>query len=463
MRVRARQPRIALITLGCPKNVADSDLLAGQILREGLAVTSTIAEADAVLVNTCAFLAAAERESIRSILELAEGKKARPSQRLVVMGCLAQRHGEALRSEVPEIDLLVGPGEVHRLAPLLRAILAGKGVGPAATRIGGLDRLHGDWDLRVVSGRRHSAYVKISDGCDRRCSFCVIPRLRGPQRSRPPGSIIREVERLAGGGVREINLVAQELTAYGTDKGKPGALPALLRRLDQIEGIVWIRLLYTHPATWTEELTDCLMSLPRLCRYVDIPIQHVSERVLRNMRRPSFRRTRRLLERLREKIPGLFVRTVLLTGFPGETDEDFEEMISFVREYRFDHLGVFEFSPEPGTPAASFERQVPPAVRRSRRRRILAAQRKISERLNRERVGRRALLLLDEKDPRGGWRARHQGQAPEVDGRTRLRYLTGRPLRPGDLIEAVITRASIYDLEARPATEEEKGSCLAAS
>ncbi len=372
-----------------------------------------------------------------------------------MIGCLAQRHGDALLREIPEIDLLVGPGEVHTLAPKLRHLIASGRNGTPLVDLGGMDRVTEKWDLRVVSSGPHSAYVKISEGCDRICSFCVIPALRGRHRSRTRESVRREVRRLAAGGVREFNLVAQEVTAYGTDLyGRP-SLPDLLKDLDRIPGVRWIRLLYAHPSTWTDELTECLRDLPRVCRYVDLPIQHVAPGVLRRMRRPGFARTRRLLERLRERVAGVAIRTTLLTGSPGETQKDFEELLAFVKSYRFDHLGVFAFSPEEGTAAARQPDPVPALVREERRLRLLSEQRKVSHAANRARIGQRLSLMIDSADPKGGWIARHEGQAPEVDGVTRLEAAGQRSLGPGHFCDAVIRAAGVYDLKARALKKEE--------
>jgi ribosomal protein S12 methylthiotransferase len=411
--------------------------------------------ADAVVVNTCAFLRASERESIDVILEMAEIKKRFPGRRLVVVGCLAQRHGSGLLDEIPEIDWVVGPGEVHSLAPRLRDLVTGGSEGDDRVHLGGMDAVEERWDIRVVSRSAHSAYVKISEGCDRTCSFCIIPQLRGPHRSRTRESIVDEVKMLARSGVREVNLVAQELTAYGTDIYGQAGLADLLRDLDAVEQLVWIRLLYTYPSTWTRDLFSCLKELPRLCRYIDMPIQHVSPRILRLMRRPGAAQTRQILERLRKEMPEGAVRTTLIAGFPGETDAEFEELLAWVRDYGFDHLGVFAFSPEEGTHAATLPGQLPAAVRRERRDRIMAAQREVSKARNRTRIGRRVKLLIEAEDPRGGWIARHEGQAPEVDGKTRLRGDSGHAIGAGDFVDAEVTSAGVYDLVARPWTKEE--------
>ncbi len=449
-------PRAAIVTLGCAKNQADTDLLAGQLLREGVEIVGESATADAILINTCAFLTASQEESIEAILELAQGKREKPGQKLIVLGCLSQRHGESLLEEIPEIDWIVGPGEVHDIAGRVRTMVLGNGEGRRGANLGGLDRVEERWDIRVVANHPHSAYVKISEGCDRTCSFCVIPSLRGRNRSRSRESILREARTLVASGVRELNLVAQESTAYGADlHGRP-ALADLLRELDSVPGIGWIRLHYAYPATWRSDLFACFRECEHLVPYIDMPIQHISDRILRDMRRPGAARTRRLLERIRREIPSVSVRTTLIAGYPGETSEQFEELLAFVREYGFDHLGVFAYSREDGTRAATRADQIPVLERRNRRSRLLAAQREISRRRGQEMIGRRLRLLIDAPHPRGGWIARHAGQAPEVDGITVVRGRMLPALAPGQFVESIVTSAAAYDLVARPVTGTEE-------
>lgn len=452
--VLPRAPQVHIVTLGCAKNIADTDLLAGQLIRSGFEIVPAAAEADAIVVNTCAFLAASQKESVDAILELASLKDARGEEdplRLVVAGCLPQRHGAGLLEEIPEIDLLVGPGEIHSIAAHLEKLIRSGPNGDGRIRLGGMDSVEERWDIRVVSGSRHSAFVKVSEGCDRACSFCVIPSLRGKNRSRSRESIVSEVRALVQNGVREVNLVAQELTAYGTDiYGRP-SLAQLLRDLDACDGLEWIRTLYTYPSNWDEDLIAAYRDLARVCRYVDMPVQHISEAVLRRMRRPGGERTRRLLDRLRTAIPDLAFRTTLITGFPGERDEDFEELLAFVRGYRFDHLGVFAFSPEPGTSAADLDGQLPARLRKERRARILAAQREVSLQRNRARIGSQVRVMIDTSGPGRASLGRHAQQAPEVDGITRLRTPRGKEFAPGDMIDAVVMGAGVYDLVAEPA------------
>lgn len=448
-------PRVAVLTLGCAKNQADTDLLAGQMLREGIEITSDPAASDAIIVNTCAFLTSSQQESIDAILEMAEHKKKAPRRKLIVVGCLAQRHGASLLEGIPEVDLVVGPGEVHSLAPRIAGLLRAGGNGDDRVRLGGMDRVEERWDVRVVSAHPHSAYVKISEGCDRTCSFCIIPKLRGGHRSRSLASVVNEARTIAGSGVREICLVAQELTAYGTDTGDGPALEQLLRQLDTVAGLAWIRLLYTYPTNWSDGLIDAIRDLPRVCRYVDMPIQHVSESVLRSMRRPPFRRTRGLLESMRSRVPGVALRTTLITGYPGETDGDFQELLDFVRAFGFDHLGVFAYSREEGTHAADLPGHLPERVKEERRKTLLAAQKELSLERNKAWIGRRVRLLVDAFDRDRGWIARHEGQAPEVDGVTILGAPGGAPIQVGDFVEATVTFAGAYDLEARLEVEQE--------
>ncbi len=453
-------PRVHIVTLGCAKNIADTDLLAGQLLRAGFRITPAPENADAIVVNTCAFLASSQRESIDAILDLASLKEKRgPGDplRLVVAGCLPQRHGAPLMEEIPEIDLLVGPGEIHGIASQLERLIRSGPNGDERVRLGGMDSVEERWDIRAVSGSRHTAYVKISEGCDRACSFCVIPRLRGGNRSRTRESILSEVRALAAGGVREINLVAQELTAYGTDiYGRP-ALADLLQDLDRCDGVEWIRTLYTYPSNWGDALIEAYRDLPRVCKYVDMPIQHISEGVLRRMKRPGGGRTRALLDRLRTEIPGVAIRTTLISGFPGESEAEFDELLAFVRDFRFDHLGVFAFSPEEGTGAAELDGQLPARLRKERRARLLAAQRDASLERNRGRVGGPIRMMIDGHGPGGLPIGRHAQQAPEVDGLTRLRTKVGSGVATGDIIDAVVTAAGVYDLVARPVDRREIG------
>ena len=451
------------MTLGCAKNVADTDLLAGQLLAAGFRIAPRPDDADAIVVTTCAFLTASQRESIDEVLSMASLKSERGDRnpvRLVVAGCLPQRHGESLLTEIPEIDLLVGPGEIHSIAPSLAKLIRTGANGDGRLRLGGMDSVEERWDLRVVSGSRHSAYVKISEGCDRACSFCIIPRLRGPHRSRTRESIVGEVRHLASTGVREVNLVAQELTAYGIDIYNRPALADLLRDLDRIDGIEWIRTLYTYPSNWTDDLISAYRDLPHVCPYVDMPIQHVSESVLRRMKRPDGKRTRRLLARIRDEVPGVALRTTLIAGFPGETEADFEELLSFVRDFGFDHLGVFAYSPEEGSPAARLDDPVPARLRKERRSRILEAQRDVSRDRNRARIGTTIRVLVEASASGVMPMGRHVQQAPEVDGVTRLRRrgvrirsgedADGAGIAPGAIIDAVVMAAGVYDLQARP-------------
>lgn len=437
------EPRaVAVVTLGCPKNLADSESMLGQLHRAGFRAGRP-EEAELIVVNTCAFLTASQQESIDTILELARLKSEGPLQKLVVAGCLSQRHGESILDEMPEVDYLLGPGTVREVAAVAAGLL--DGTLPRGASLGGMEAAAFEWEPRVLAGHRHTAYVKISEGCNNTCSFCIIPQLRGKHRSRPIEDIEAEVKRLVGFGVREITIVAQDTTSYGLDLYKRFALPELLARLDVIPGLEWIRLLYTYPRYFTDELVECFGRLERLVPYVDMPIQHASETVLRRMRRGlSWSGTETLLERLKA-IPGMVLRTTVITGFPGETDSEYGELLAFARRFEFDHLGAFAYSTEEGTPAGAMPDQVPEEVRWQRRDELLLAQRKISQRRNRARIGQRLDVLIDGYEPaRRVARGRWYGQALEIDGVVRVS--TTKQPEVGSLQKIRIKGAGPYDL-----------------
>ncbi|HWN81298.1 MAG TPA: 30S ribosomal protein S12 methylthiotransferase RimO, partial [Candidatus Udaeobacter sp.] len=332
-----------------------------------------LATADVAVVNTCSFVEAAREESVAAILEVAAHKTTGRLRGLVVAGCLAQRYGADLTREIPEVDAVIGTGEGGRIADVVATLLR-DGPGNAAVHVGEPGAPVVDYASRVLATPRHHAYLKISEGCDHRCAFCIIPALRGSLKSRPVDELVREAEHLAAAGVRELNLVSQDTTGYGTDL--PGGRPELIRlltALDRIPGIGWIRLLYTYPALWTRELMAAIADLEHVAPYVDVPIQHVSERMLKRMNRGiSARRQAEFLAELRRRVPGVAVRSTVIVGHPGETEEDFAELRQFLREYRFERLGVFAYSPEEGTPAGGAPDQVPRRVAAARRRQIEA-------------------------------------------------------------------------------------------
>ncbi len=446
--------RVALVTLGCAKNLVDSEIMAGLLAQGGFTMTGAPEAADLAVVNTCAFIGPSMKESIDRILELAALRREGTLRGLVVAGCLAQRFRADLLGEIPEIDAVVGTGQVDAIVRVAHRVLRGPGerlveVGPPGTAV----------DLaphRAVSTPRHLAYVRIADGCDFRCTFCIIPSLRGDLRSRRVEAVVEEARRLAEGGVRELLLIAQDSTSYGADLYGVARLPALLRALAAVPGIEWIRVHYTHPRTWSEELVRVFEEEPRVCRYVDIPLQHVTDPMLRRMRREVGRaETERLLERLRDRLPGVAIRTHFIVGFPGETEQDFEALLGYVKGAGLDHVGCFAYSREEGTPASRMKEQVPERVKLERRRALLAAQRAVASRVWGRWVGREVPVRLDGPEPgeTGSWIGRVEQQGYEVDGHTRVRIPAGAPApQAGECVRVRISRARVYDLEGEMIT-----------
>jgi ribosomal protein S12 methylthiotransferase len=438
--------RYHLVTLGCPKNVADSDKLEA-LLREGYhEPTDRPARADLIVVNTCGFLEAAREESIDAILRLALRK--RPGQKLVVAGCLSQIYARQLQEEMPEVDALFGVEAWEQVAAL-----AGTAARPRHARPSGAEA---PLDIPEASrGPRPSAYLKISDGCNAPCAFCIIPRIKGRLHSVEPEALVAEARRLAAQGAKELVLVAQDSTAYGRDRGQRDGLPELLERLAEAvppaNGGPWIRVMYAYPGHVSARLARTMASLPQVCHYLDIPLQHASAAVLRRMRRPSNPDClRQMFARLRSAMPDIALRTTFIVGYPGETEAEFEEMLDFVREVRFDHVGAFIYSPEPGTPAARAPEQVPEAVKRRRYRRLMRVAQEVSLARNQEWLGRELTVLVESEAASDGRRAkgddvfagRSYRDAPEVDG---LVLGTGRPL-PGSMVRVRVEQALPYDL-----------------
>jgi ribosomal protein S12 methylthiotransferase len=480
--------KVGLVSLGCPKNLVDSEVMLGLAQQAGHELTTQPADADVLIVNTCAFIDRAKQESIDTILELAEQKKHGRCSRLIVTGCLAERYREELAEQIPEIDALLGTGEVPGI---VRAIGQGPGAdGPKAGGAGSvapvtlyrrsaggvaveppvlahLSARHRDvagtaalptylYDAdtpRTLTTPRHYAYVKIAEGCDYNCAFCIIPTLRGPYRSRPVESIVQEARGLAARGVRELLLISQDSTFYGVDRRERGALARLLRALDGVEGLRWIRLLYLYPTTITEETIDAMASSSRVVPYIDLPLQHGADSMLKRMRRPGTRASyERLLLGLRERLPEVTLRTTFIVGFPGETAAEFEELCDFVRTVEFDHVGVFTYSHEEGTAAHALGDDVPARTKAARQRRLMGIQQRIVARRHAARLGRRVEVVVDGPSTEHELvlQGRLAGQAPEIDP---VVYLTDCDLDavgPGDFLTAEIVEARGYDLVARP-------------
>jgi ribosomal protein S12 methylthiotransferase len=437
---------VHLISLGCPKNTADSELMLGALVRAGFEVTMDPQQAQVLLVNTCAFIEPAKKESIDAILGAAEVKKNGAGKRLVVAGCLSQRYGSELREQFPEVDIFVGTGNFLDLPELLR-----RSERPELRPIpytGAAHLLPSAEAPRIRTGDPFNAYLKVSEGCDHRCAFCIIPRIRGRHESRPLDDVVQEAMRLAASGVREINLIAQDLTAYGRDLKPRASLAALLRRLAPIDGIRWIRLLYCYPNFVTDELLAAIASLEKVVNYIDMPLQHADDAMLRAMKRErSADALRRLLERVRAAIPGVALRTSFIVGFPGETDAAFAALVDFVREQKFDRVGVFTYSREENTAAYGLADQVSEGVKRRRRAELMEVAAEISLEKNRGLVGREIEVMVEGAAPGRATRlrARTSAQAPEIDG---MVLLSGEA-EPGEIVRARIERATTYDLHGR--------------
>jgi len=424
--------------------------MAGLLATGGFVSASDPGAADVALVNTCAFIGPSQKESIDRILEMAALKREGKLRAVVVAGCLAQRYQAELLAEIPEVDAVVGTGQVDAIVRVLnRALRPGSErileVGPPGTAV----------DLaahRAVSTPHHVAYLRIADGCDFRCTFCIIPKLRGDLRSRPLESVVAEARRLADAGAKELLLIAQDSTSYGDDLYGEARLPELLRALAGIDGIEWIRVHYTHPKTWSEALIQVFEEEPKVCKYVDIPLQHVTDSMLRRMRREVRRDDmERLIERLRSRIPGVAIRTHFIVGFPGETEEDFDSLLDYVRRASLDHVGCFAYSREDGTPAGRMKEQVPERVKLARRRTLMAAQREVASSVWGRWIGRTVPVRVDAKvEGRSGvFVGRVEQQGYEVDGVTYVRAEAGLPEpRQGFQVSARIVRARRYDLDA---------------
>jgi len=459
--------KIGMVSLGCPKNLVDSEVMLGLAQQAGHQLTRDAADADVLVVNTCAFIDKAKQESIDTILEMAEHKKTGRCRTLVVAGCLAERYRDELRAQIPEIDAIIGTGEVPeiinvlgastRFVPLMRAngehvetssLVAG------SLKASGLPTYIYDADTpRLLATPRHYAYLKIAEGCDYKCAFCIIPTLRGHYRSRPAESIVAEAGRLAAGGVKELLLISQDTSFYGVDRGERGGLARLLRDLNRIDGLEWIRMLYLYPTTIGDDVLDAMAECGKVCKYIDLPLQHASDAVLKRMKRPGTRAGyERLLARIRARVPGVALRTTFIVGFPGETDEDFAELQSFVDATQFDHVGVFTYSHEEGTSAHGFEDDVPAGVKRRRQSRLMQAQKKQLGRTHEARIGRQVRLLVDGPSDEHEFvlRARLQSQAPDIDPLVYLTDCDPASVTAGTFIDAEIVGHEGYDLLARP-------------
>ncbi|GAB4168317.1 MAG: 30S ribosomal protein S12 methylthiotransferase RimO [Geothermobacteraceae bacterium] len=436
--------KVALVSLGCPKNLVDAEVMLGHLPPERYQITTEEARADIIIVNTCSFIKEAKEESIQTILEVADFKEKGRCKLLAVTGCMPQRYREELAEELPEVDLFMGTGDAPRIVELLDAAL--KKSGEQVTEIGLPDFLYDHATPRVKSSPHYSAYVKIAEGCANHCSYCIIPTLRGTLRSRTPESVEEEVRRLVGQGVREINLIAQDVTAFGAERGENEGLVRLLERLVKIDDLPWLRLLYAYPDGVSDRLIELIASEEKICNYLDIPLQHIDDDLLQRMnRRVGERETRELIARIRESIPDITLRTSFIVGFPGETQEQFDKLLEFVREGHFERVGVFRYSREEGTPAAGLPDQVPERTKKSRYTKLMKAQARVSFRKNRALVGRVEPVLVEGYSEETDLllQGRSVRQAPDVDG---LVYITAGQANVGDIVPLKITDSSEYDL-----------------
>lgn len=437
--------KVGIISLGCAKNLVDTEVMLGIMQKGGLTITPNPAEAEVLIVNTCAFITSAKEESITTILNLADYKENGNCRALIVAGCLGQRYKQDLLDEMPEIDAIIGTTAWDKIVEVIEETLKGNRV----IYIGNEKIIYSAKTPRILTTPNYTAYVKIAEGCDHRCAFCAIPLIRGKQVSRPIEDIKAEVERLAENGVKEINLIAQDSTNYGRDLYGEVKLCALLRELVKVKKIRWIRILYSYPQSFTDELIDLIASEPKICNYVDLPLQHAADTVLKRMYRPDSRaQIEILLKKLREKIPGVAIRSTFIVGFPGETDEEFTELKNFVQEQRLDKVGVFVYSPEEDTPAFKMDNQVSEDVAQERYHELMSIQSLISQEVNESLRGKEFEVLIEGRDAEVAEvvEGRSYREAPEVDGQIYIE--NDNKSNAGDIVRVKILDGFVYDLAA---------------
>ncbi|GAW67677.1 ribosomal protein S12 methylthiotransferase [Geoanaerobacter pelophilus] len=435
--------KVSLVSLGCPKNLVDAEVMLGYLSQDQYEVTTDETQADIIVVNTCSFIKEAKQESIDTILDLADRKHDARCKLLIVTGCLPQRYQQELAKELPEVDIFIGTGDYPRIAEI---IAEKKKTEEQLCYTGDPNFVYNDEVPRLQSSPHYTAYLKIAEGCSNNCSYCVIPSLRGAHRSRPLATLLAEAKALVEGGVKELNLIAQDITAYGRDlEGKP-TLELLIKELAKMEKLKWIRLLYAYPDGVTDSLIQLIKEEPKVCKYLDLPIQHISDPVLINMKRRSGENDiRTLIAKLRREIPDIAIRTSLIVGFPGETTEDFKKLLQFVEETRFDRLGVFCYSKEEGTPAADMPDQVSERIKRERHKKLMRTQARVSFKHNRTLVDSEEDVLVEgySEETELLLKGRSSRQAPDVDG---LVYITAGNANVGDIVRLKITDSSDYDL-----------------
>jgi ribosomal protein S12 methylthiotransferase len=448
-------PKVGFISLGCPKNLVDSEVMMGILSREGYELTPRADDAEILVVNTCSFIEPAQKESVDAILEMAEHKKFGAAKKLIVAGCLVERYRDQILEQIPEVDAVVGTGEVERILEAVEGDLKVLPVQPPSF-------LYHDLTPRIITTPKHQAYVKIAEGCDHPCSFCIIPQLRGAFRSRRFESVLREADKLAAAGTREITLIGQDTTSYGEDQGLRDGLALLLEKLAAVENLLWVRFLYAYPNRVTQKLLDTLAAHPRLAKYVDMPLQHASRNVLARMKRGSNGDAfLKLLDRMRNTIPGVSLRTSFIVGFPGETQSDFEELCQFVVAAELDWMGVFPYSDVDNAASFALEDKVDVEVMEDRRNRLMALQKKISREKLRAFKGRTETALVEgpSKENPLVWEARLEGMAPDIDGKlylTDIELANGQIAAMGDVVKVQIEKTDAYDLIGRVVAIQER-------
>ncbi len=435
--------KVAVVNLGCPKNQVDSEIIAGMFSKR-FNIISEPSEANLIIVNTCGFIEEAKKESIEVILEMAELKTKGICEKIYATGCLAQRYGKQLLEEIPELDGVLGDGDLNKIV----AAIDDSSNQRIYTYNNNQNFIYSHEMPRILSGPPYFAYVKIAEGCNNCCSYCAIPQIKGRYRSRAIESIVEETRRLALEGVKEIALVAQDTTRFGIDRYGSFRLSDLLKELIEVENIEWIRLMYCYPDAFSDELIKLLSEEPKICKYVDLPLQHADNEILARMnRRNTVEEAETLISKLRKEIPNIFIRSTFITGFPGETEEQFQNLLKFIRKVKLDRLGVFAYSQEENTPAGKMKDQIPLKVRETRKDAVMALQAELAYQIQQKRVGQTLKVILEEELSEQNWLGRTEGDAPEIDGQIYLKIY--KKHEPGDIIKARILRADSYDLEGK--------------
>src|SRR4026207_4257 len=440
--------KVGFISLGCPKNLVDSEVMMGQLKQHGYQITSNAEDADTVVVNTCGFIDSAKKESIDTILEAAQLKTNGQAKRLIVAGCLVERYRDELKAEIPEVDAFIGTNQINDILAVCDPKTNTRSLPVVPLGNQSATYLYDESTPRVLATPSHYAFIKIAEGCDRPCAFCFIPQMRGHFRSRRFGSIVAEAHQLAEEGVKELMLVAQDSSRYGEDLGKQDALARLLRELSHVDGIEWVRVMYTYPTHISDGFLDAIADEPKAVNYLDMPLQHAAQNVLKLMKRGGNRKSlERLIERVRKRVPGIAVRTTFISGFPGETESDFDELMSFIKNVEFDRVGVFTYSDEEGTPAYDLQAKVDPKVAKQRRTRLMKEQAKIAKRKHKAMVGETVQVMFEGESSESEllWQGRMETQAPDIDGCVLINDAPEGFLPvEGTLVNVLITEAQQY-------------------